>query len=180
MLVLVAIAAAFFSTPLLAQQTGDIAGQVTDAADGSPIAEVAIEATSPVLPGVRTSTTTANGDYRLALLLPGTYTLEFTLSDGTTWKRETNVLLQQRSVVDLAVDYNVDASVLEEVIVVGTSTIAADTGGASIADAIGTDLFEALPVGQEYRDLIKLVPGVQYSQDSVRGPSAGEIGRAHV
>lgn len=171
MLVLVAIAAAFFSSSLLAQQTGDITGQVTNAADGSALSGVEIEATSPVLPGVRTSTTTDNGSYRLTALPPGTYTIKYTLSDGTTRTRVTNVLLQQRTVVDLPVDLNADAGMLEEVIVVGTSTIAPETGGASLAGAIGTDVFEALPVGQEYRDLIKLVPGVQYTQDTIRGPS---------
>ena len=176
MLVLVAIAA-IFSTPLLAQQTGEITGRVTDASDGSAISAVAIEATSPVLPGKRTSTTSVNGDYKLPALPPGTYTLKFTLSDTTTRTRVTNVLLQQRTVVNLPVDFAASAGVMEEVIVVGTSTIAPETGGASLAGAIGTDVFDALPVGQEYRDLIKLIPGVQYTQDEVRGPSAGGSGQ---
>jgi hypothetical protein len=177
MLILVAIAAAFFSTPLLAQQTGDIAGRVTDAADGSAIADVAIEATSPVLPGVRTSTTGANGNFRLPALPPGIYTLKFTISDETTLTRVTEVRLQQRASVDLAVDMTADAGVLEEVIVVGTSTLAVDTGGAAIAGAISSDVFQAIPIGQEYRDLIKLIPGVQYTQDTIRGPSAGGNGQ---
>ena len=172
MLIMVAISAAFFSTPLLAQQTGDITGQVTNAADGTAIEGVSIEATSPVLPGSRSATTTANGEYRLPSLPPGTYTLVFTLSDDTTRTRVTDVLLQQRSFVDLAVDYTADVAIMEEVIVVGTSTLAPETGGAAIAGAIGNDVFDALPVGQEYRDLIKLIPGVQYSQDTIRGPIA--------
>ena len=180
MLIMVALAAALFSSPLLAQQTGDIAGQVTNAADGSAIAGVSIEATSPVLPGERVSTTSDNGNYKLALLPPGTYTLKFTLSDDSTRTRVIDVLLQQRSVVDLEVDYAADAMVLEEVLVIGTSALAPDTGGASIAGAIGNELFDALPVGQEYRDLIKLVPGVQLSQDDIRGPSAGGSGQDNV
>ena len=179
MLILVAIAAAFFSTNLLAQaqQTGDIAGNVTDASDGSAIEGVSIEATSPVLPGARSATTTAKGDYRLPALPPGTYTLVFTLKDDTTRTRVTEVLLQQRAFVDLAVDYTADVAIMEEVIVVGTSTLAPETGGAAIAGAISNDVFDALPVGQEYRDLIKLIPGVQYSQDAIRGPSAGGSGQ---
>lgn len=177
MLVLVAIAAAIFSTPLLAQQTGDITGRVTDASDGSAISGIAIEATSPVLPGMRTSTTNDNGDYRLSLLPPGSYTLKYTLSSGTTLTRETEVLLQQRTIVNLPIDLTANVAMMEEVIVVGTSTIAPDTGGASLAGSIGTEVFDALPVGQEYRDLIKLIPGVQYSQDAVRGPSAGGSGQ---
>jgi hypothetical protein len=69
---------------------------------------------------------------------------------------------------------------MEEVIVVGTSTLAVDTGGASIAGAISNDIFDSLPVGQEYRDLIKLIPGVQVSNDSIRGPSAGGSGQDNV
>ena len=101
MLILVALAAALFSAPLLAQQTGDIAGKVTNAADGTAIEGVSIEATSPVLPGERATTTSANGNYKLPLFPPGTYTLKFTLSDDSTRTRVTDVLLQQRSVVDL-------------------------------------------------------------------------------
>jgi len=177
MLILVALSAAFFSAPLLAQQTGDIAGTVSDVADGTPIEGVSIKATSPVLPGARSATTAINGDYRLPALPPGMYTIEFTLSDETVLTRVTEVRLQQRSMVDLAVDYSAGTAVLEEVIVVGTSTLAVDTGGAALSGAISSDVFEALPVGQEYRDLIKLIPGVQYSEDTVRGPSAGGSGQ---
>ncbi len=176
-LLLVSIMAAFFTTPLLAQQTGEIAGRVTDAADGSPVADVSIVATGPRLPGSRDVTTAANGDYLLPFLPPGTYTVTFTLKDGSTRVRQTEVLLQQRALVDLAVDYAADESALEEVIVVGTSALLANTGGASISSAISNDVFEALPVGQEYRDLIKLIPGVQYTEDAIRGPSAGGNGQ---
>jgi hypothetical protein len=177
MLILIGIMAAMFTTPLLAQQSGGINGRITDAADGSAIADVTIEATSPNLPGSRSSTTTANGDYKLPLLPPGTYTLTYTLKDGSTRVRQTEVLLQQRAIVDLSIDYGADESMLEEVIVVGTSTLAVNTGGAAISAAISNDVFDALPVGQEYRDLIKLIPGVQYTEDTVRGPSAGGSGQ---
>ena len=177
--VLFAVAATFFSMPAFAQQTGDIAGRVTNAADGSPVAGVTIRATSPVLPGARSATTSASGDYRLPLLPPGDYTITYTLNDQSTRTRVTAVLLQQRSVVDLALEYGGLASTLEEVVVVGTSTLT-DTSGASISGAISNEVFDTLPVGQEYRDLIKLIPGVQYSEDLVRGPSAGGSGQDNV
>ena len=90
---LVTIMATFFSTQVLAQQSGDIAGRVTDAADGSAIADVSIVATSPNLPGTRSATTTGNGDYSLRLLPPGVYTLTYSLEDGSTRVRQTEVLL---------------------------------------------------------------------------------------
>ena len=41
-------------------------------------------------------------------------------------------------------------------------------------------VIKALPVGQDYRDLVKLVPGVQYTEDCMRGPSAGGSGQDNV
>jgi len=179
-LLLVGFMAAFFTTPLLAQQTGDIAGVVTNAADGSPVADVEISATSPRLPGMRTTATGADGQYTLPLLPPGTYTITFRLKDGTTRIRQTAVQLQQRAQVNLAVDFKANEAMMEEVVVVGTSMLDPNTGGASISAAISNDVFDSLPVGQEYRDLIKLVPGVQYTEDNVRGPSAGGNGQDNV
>jgi len=175
-LLLLALFALAFSGSAMAQQTGEIAGTVTNAADGSAIAEVDIQATGTALPGVRTVTTAAGGNFRLPLLPPGDYTLVFTLPDGTTRTRATQVLLQQRTTLNLAVDFSVDESALEEVIVVG-STPLLETSGSSISGAINNDIFSALPVEQEYRDLIKLIPGVQYTQDAIRGPSAGGNGQ---
>lgn len=174
---LTGIIAAFFTTPLLAQQTGEIAGKVTDAKDGSPLAGVTIVATSPTLPGTRADTTSANGDYSLPFLPVGTYTVTYTLQDGTTRVRQTDVMLQQKSFINLAVDFSASEAVMEEVVVVGTSMLAANTGDASITASINNSTFDALPVGQEYRDLVKLIPGVQYTEDSVRGPSAGGSGQ---
>ena len=37
-----------------------------------------------------------------------------------------------------------------------------------------------LPIGQDYRDLQKFIPGVQYTEDTVRGPSAGGSGQDNV
>ena len=37
-----------------------------------------------------------------------------------------------------------------------------------------------LPIAQEYRDLIRLIPAVQYTQDQTRGPSAGGSGQDNV
>src|SRR5690554_7884527 len=95
MLLLMAISAMVFSTSALAQQSGSIAGKITDSSDGSAIQGVLVEARSAKLPGVRSSESSVNGDYRLPLLPPGTYTLKFTLADDSTRIRQVEVLLQQ-------------------------------------------------------------------------------------
>ncbi len=42
---------------------------------------------------------------------------------------------------------------------------------------MSTEQIQSLPVGQQYRDLVKLIPGVQFTQDGTRGPSAGGSGQ---
>ncbi len=174
-LLMLAFAALVISAPAMAQQAGDIAGTVVDA-DGAGIEGVTVEATSPVLPGRRTATTSAEGTYRLPLLPPGNYTLLYTLPDGSQRSRSAQVLLQQRATVDLSLADDEALAALEEVLVVGTSPLLS-TEEASLSDAINYETFDSLPVGQEYRDLIKLIPGVQYTQDSIRGPSSGGHGQ---
>lgn len=169
----------FFSMPAMAQQSGEIAGQVTHAEDGTAIAGVGVEATSPVLPGDRSTATNATGTYRLPLLPPGAYTLTFTMPDGTVHTRVAEVRLQGRAVVDLAIDPAAGATAMEEVMVTGTQLLG-DTSRSAINDSIDNDMINSLPVGEEYRDLLKLIPGVQYSADSVRGPSAGGSGQDNV
>ena len=51
---------------------------------------------------------------------------------------------------------------------------------ASIKSGVSNEQIMALPVGQEYRDLVKLIPGVQYTNDQTRGPSAGGSGQDNV
>ena len=43
LLALLAIAATFFSLPAFAQQTGEVSGRVTNAADGSAVAGVTVQ-----------------------------------------------------------------------------------------------------------------------------------------
>src|SRR5215470_16175159 len=58
---------------------GTISGHVADA-QGLALPGVTVSAASENLQGVRTSVTTENGDYVLALLPSGTYTITFELS----------------------------------------------------------------------------------------------------
>lgn len=84
----------FFTAPVFAQQTGDISGRVTDES-GAAVSGVVIEASSNVLPQARSTTSAANGHYRLPLLLPGDYEVTFIFDDGSSTVRGAEVLLQQ-------------------------------------------------------------------------------------
>lgn len=167
----VGIGIAFFAAPAHAQQTGDISGQVVDVS-GAGLADVTVEANSNVLPQSRSVQTASNGRYRMRLLPPGNYVLEFTFADGSQQTRGVAVLLQQTAEIDM----RFGAAGMEEIVVTGTQMIA-DTGQGSLKNAISAETIDAIPVGQEYRDLMKLIPGVQYSELEIRGPSAGGSGQ---
>ena len=168
----VGIGIAFFAAPAQAQQSGDISGQVVDVA-GTAIDGVSISASGDVLPRARSTTTANGGRYRFRLLPPGNYELTFTFADGGQTRRNVAVLLQQTAEVNVAQS---SGAGMEEIVVTGTALVA-DTGQGALKNSISASTIEALPVGQEYRDLQKLIPGVQYSEDSVRGPSAGGSGQ---
>src|ERR1044072_4384597 len=88
---LIGIAAILLPAVALAQE-GQIAGPVRDTS-GGVIPGVTVEATSPALiEKVRTTTSDANGQYRLTNLPVGTYTVTFTLGGVGTQRHDNSEL----------------------------------------------------------------------------------------
>ncbi len=166
---------ALVSTPAFAQQTGSIAGKVT-ATDGSLLPGVSVVAKSDVLPAPRETVTGAEGAYRLPALPPGTYTITFELSGMQTVTRQAQVQLASETIADAVLGVG---GVTEAVTVTAQASIV-NPESAAIKNGLTNQQISSLPVGQEYRDLIKLIPGVQYTQDTTRGPSAGGSGQDNV
>jgi len=170
-----ALLVVLIASPAFGQQTGNIVGKVT-LDDGSALPGVSVQATSNVLPQPRNTVSGANGDFRLPLLPPGKYELTFSLQGMASVIRPANVVLRQDTMVNATLSI---AGVTGAATVVATATLL-DTESSALKAAVDEQVIKALPVGQEYRDLVKLVPGVQYSEDSVRGPSAGGSGQDNV
>lgn len=157
-----------------AQQGGAIKGKLTTTENTTAIAGVTVTATSEVMPKPRTAITKADGSYKLPLLLPGKYVLTFTSADGSVQKTEVEVLLDQTSNVNFALTSQDDDI---EVISITSSGVIIPEGNSSLTTSIGAKVVDAVPIGQDYRDLMKLIPGVQYSENTVMGPSGGGSGR---
>ena len=158
-----------------AQQTGSLSGVVT-ASDGAVLPGVTVEARSEGLPQPRVTVTGPNGEYRLPALQPGNYTLTFTLSGFQQVTRQATVQLA----LDTPLDVQLGVQAVAETVTVTATTSVVDPDSATIRSALSNDQIQLLPVGQEYRDLIKLIPGVQFTQDLTRGPSAGGSGQDNV
>jgi len=156
-------------------QTGSIEGTVT-LEGGEALPGVIVTATADVMPKARSTVTAASGDYRFIAMPPGDYELTFSMPGFATEQRNFPVLLQQKAIINVEMK---DAQFEDEIIVTAeTPTI--DTTSAELTASVSNDVIQALPVGQQYRDLIKLIPGVQYTEDTIRGPSAGGNGQDNV
>jgi len=165
----------FIAVPLFAQQTGAIHGKVL-ATDGSALPGVTVEARSNLLPQPRVTTTDSNGDYRLPALIPGPYTVTYTLAGMQTMTRNVNVVLLQD--VPLNVSLGV-AGVSENITVTASSTLV-NKESTALQSGLTTEQIRELPITQNYSDLQKFIPGVMYNPDTFRGPSAGASGQDNV
>ena len=163
------------AAPVLAQQTGAIRGKVVDS-QGGALPGVTVEASSNVLPVARVTVTGGDGEYRLPALPPGTYAVAFTLAGMQSANRKADVQLAQETVADATLGI----SGVEETVTVTAEASLIDKDSATIANGLSNDQILALPIAQDYRDLQKFIPAVQFSQDLVRGPSGGGSGQDNV
>jgi hypothetical protein len=159
------------------QQLGGIKGKLTfslghDHQD-HVAAGISITAISNVMPKTRTAISKADGSFALPLLIPGRYQLRFKLANGAEQAIYTEVFLDQTSMVNFSLAAN-DTTNTETIAVIGSSIVR--QGNSSLTNSINDTVVKAVPVGQGYRDLMKLIPGVQYSENVVQGPSAGGSG----
>ena len=136
--------------------TGGVEGKITDP-DGLPLPGVTVTAASPGLQGERTAVTSANGDYILPFLPPGTYTLTYELSGFQTTRREgLAVVIAETRRVDLKMSL---AGVSETVEVVGTASTEI-APNLTIASTYKSANLELLPVGRTLNAAVLLAPGV--------------------
>lgn len=161
--------------PALAQQTGSISGKVTDSS-GGVLPGVTVEAQSSVLPSPRVAVSGSDGVYQLPALSPGDYTLTYTLQGMQTVTKKVSVALGQNTAVDVSLGVG---GVSESVNVTAAASLVDKTSAAITSSISATDM-KNLPVGTQYRDVIKLLPGIQYTEDATRGPSAGSSGQDNV
>ena len=140
---------------LSAQTTGSIVGRVIDES-GAPLPGTTVEATSPSLQGARTAVADANGDYRLTLLPPGSYTVSANLQ-GFAPERRTDVAVRLDQGTTLDLGLRVTAS--DEITVTGEAPVIDST-----STALGTSLdiraIQTLPTARNYSSVVQITPGV--------------------
>src|SRR5688572_10836740 len=161
-----------FLVPSTAYAQASLTGVVRDAS-GGVLPGVTVEASSPVLiEKARSAVTDSEGRYQFAELRPGAYTVTFTLSGFTTYRRD-GLTLPPNFVATVNADLKVGE--LSETIIVSGQSPLVDTRSVSKAQVISEEQLAALPTAKSVGSMLAFVPGAVSPANGVdTGGTKGE------
>ena len=138
-------------------QGASIAGVVKDTS-GAVLPGVTVEAASPVLiEKTREAVTDGSGQYKIINLLPGTYTVTFTLTGFSTVKREG---VEVTGTSTAAINADLKVGTLAETITVTGETPLVDVQSASVQRVVTKEVIDNIPTGRLGINLAALQPGM--------------------
>src|SRR5215831_4722209 len=147
-------------SPAFSQGTSaaSIAGVVTDST-GATLPGVTVEATSPVLiEKSRTAVTDERGEYRIVELIPGTYTVSFTLPGFASFRREG---LQLPPSFNATINAQLKVGALEETVTVSGASPLVDTQTVTRQTVLPKALLDAVPSAKTLLSFYALTPALQ-------------------
>jgi hypothetical protein len=157
--------------PAMAQETtAGIQGVVRDASGGT-VTGATVEVTSPNLIGNRRVQTDEGGNYRIAALPPGTYTMTVT-AKGFRTSRQGNLDLSVGRMPNLDVRLEVGA-VAETVEVSGEAPLV-DTTQSKVSVTMQHETIDNLPKGRSFQSIIPFAPGAR-GEPLQSGSSSGTV-----
>ena len=150
-----------------AQSNSNIAGVVKDTS-GAVLPGVTVEAASPALiEKVRTVVTDSSGQYKVINLVPGAYTVTFTLPGFSTVRRD-GIALTASFTANVNAELRVGN--LEETITVTGEASTVDVQSVVTQRVVTRDILDAIPTGSKsVAHLGVLIPGVIVNNQDVGG-----------
>ena len=150
-----------FSTPAAFAQseaaTGNIEGRVLDA-NGAAIPNATVTAKNQDTGFTRTATTDDEGNYRIILLPPGTYTVE---AAAANFSKAAASAVQVTVGGKAALDLSLAAGGVREELTVTAEAPTVETTRTSVATTINDRSIQNLPInGRNFQDFSTLSPGV--------------------
>ena len=143
--------------PAAAYAQASVQGVVKDTS-GAVLPGVTVEASSPVLiEKTRSTVTDGSGQYQIINLLPGTYTVTFTLSGFNVFKRE-GIELSGSFVASLNAEMKVGA-IIETITVTGQTPLV-DVRSAAVQKVVTKEIVDSVPTGRLGINLAALQPGI--------------------
>ena len=141
------------AVPSFAQNTGQMTGNVT--LDGAPLPGVTVTIQSPALQGSRTTYTDVNGNFNIAALPPGTYTVVFEMESMQSVTTTTRVTLGGTARANATMRLS---AVAEAITVTAAAPAVLETQ--EVQANYDADLIEDLPIGRTVQATVSLAPGV--------------------
>jgi hypothetical protein len=143
--------------PATAFAQGTLTGTVRDAS-GAILPGVTVEASSPALTEkVRSVVSDGAGVYRIIDLLPGTYSLTFTLPGFSTVRRE-GIQLGGTAVLTIPAELRVGG--LQETITVTGETPVVDVQSVKRETVLSAEVIQAIPATRTVGSLLNATPGL--------------------
>jgi len=138
--------------------TGSIRGVVVDE-QGAAMPGVVVTATSPTVPGVFAATTDGEGQYRLADLPPGDYSV---IGELAGFSRVVRAPIAVRTGLNLVVPLTMKVGGIDELVRVRGETPLLETSNATRSVNISGELLRATPLSErrEWYSALALAPGV--------------------
>jgi len=176
--VVLAVALGTVALPLHAQTTSTIEGAVTDH-QGLGISGAEVNVTSSALAVSKTTTTDGSGNYQIAALPAGTYTITASRAGFTT-----QVFNNLEITLNRTVKFNISLEVgtVQQKVEVSAALPLLETTSSSEGKTILPEQIVDMPInGRNYLDLMQLVPGVAINRQADVGsddavPVLGERG----
>jgi len=138
-------------------QQATIAGVAKDTS-GAVLPGVTVEITSPALiEKTRSAVTDGSGQFQIIQLVPGTYTVTFTLQGFNTFKRD-GVEVSGSSVFTVNADMKV-GEIAETITVTGQTSLV-DVRSAGVQRVVTKEVVDAVPTGRLGINLAALQPGI--------------------
>ena len=163
--VFVVCAVLLAAVPAAAQTalSGSIAGVVRDSS-GGVLPGVSVEASSPALiERTRTVVTDDQGVYRIVGLVPGAYTVTFSLAGFSTVKREG---LELTTGFTAQVNADLTIGAVEETLTVSASAPLVDTQNVMSRSVFSDRVLDQLPVSKTIRSYAPLIVGASMAATS--------------
>jgi hypothetical protein len=149
------VAAALTLLPTLAFAQGTLTGTVKDAS-GGVLPGVTVEATTPNQ-AVRTVVTDSNGVYRIIELVPGVYSMTFTLPGFGTVTRP-GIVLGGTQVLTVPIELKVGS--LQETITVTGETPVVDVQSVKRETVLDQEVIQSMPGARTVGNLLNATPGL--------------------
>lgn len=159
------MAAAILLVPgALAQETtAGVQGTVKDPS-GATVAGATVEVTSPALIGSRKVQTDSTGNYRVAALAPGNYSMTVSSAGFRTFRQ---------SDIDLSVgrlptiDVTLEVGAVAETVEVSSAATMVDVTQSKVAVTVEHEVLLNIPKGRSFQSLIPFAPGAR--QEPLQG-----------